>query len=137
MRSDQHLDLQWRDGDVPVSTQFDDPYFSLEDGLVRDPSCVSGRQPPARAVSPGVSDCRAGLWRGPEPVGGTASVARERPDRRVLRYTSFEAFPMPPEAMIRAQAGFAALGELAGELAPFWRQGKPGLSICPTCGSVW
>jgi hypothetical protein len=28
---DQRADLMWRDGDVPVSTRFDDPYFSLDD----------------------------------------------------------------------------------------------------------
>ena len=32
MRKDQ-AELEWRDGDVPVSTRFDDPYFSLENGL--------------------------------------------------------------------------------------------------------
>ena len=32
MRREQ-ADLEWRDGDVPISTRFDDPYFSLEDGL--------------------------------------------------------------------------------------------------------
>ena len=30
---DQTADVNWRAGDVPVSSRFDDPYFSLEDGL--------------------------------------------------------------------------------------------------------
>ena len=30
---DQKVDLEWRDGVIPVSTQFDDPYFSLDNGL--------------------------------------------------------------------------------------------------------
>ena len=29
----QRAGLEWRDGGVPVSTRFDDPYFSLENGL--------------------------------------------------------------------------------------------------------
>ena len=29
---DQNAQITWREGQVPVSTQFDDPYFSLEDG---------------------------------------------------------------------------------------------------------
>ena len=29
----QRADLEWRDGGVPVSTRFDDPYFSLDNGL--------------------------------------------------------------------------------------------------------
>lgn len=30
---DQQPELEWREGDVPVATRFDDPYFSLENGL--------------------------------------------------------------------------------------------------------
>ncbi len=29
----QQAEIEWRDGAVPVSTRFDDPYFSLENGL--------------------------------------------------------------------------------------------------------
>ena len=31
--SNQSAELIWRDGTIPVSTRFDDPYFSLENGL--------------------------------------------------------------------------------------------------------
>ena len=30
---DQQADIEWRDSGVPVSNQFDDPYFSLDNGL--------------------------------------------------------------------------------------------------------
>ena len=30
--TDQSAALEWRAGQVPVSTRFDDPYFSLDDG---------------------------------------------------------------------------------------------------------
>ena len=30
---DQQAELEWRDGAVPVSVRFDDPYFSLDNGL--------------------------------------------------------------------------------------------------------
>ena len=30
---DQRADLEWREGSIPVSTRFDDPYFSLDNGL--------------------------------------------------------------------------------------------------------
>ncbi|MGB0905703.1 MAG: FAD-dependent oxidoreductase, partial [Mangrovicoccus sp.] len=29
----QKSDLSWKDGGVPVSNRFDDPYYSLENGL--------------------------------------------------------------------------------------------------------
>jgi len=31
--TDQHAQLEWRDSGVPVSLRFDDPYYSLEDGV--------------------------------------------------------------------------------------------------------
>ena len=33
MSDGNQSELSWRDGIVPVSTRFDDPYFSLNDGL--------------------------------------------------------------------------------------------------------
>ncbi len=32
MTADQTASVEWRDGGTPVSTRYDDPYFSLEDG---------------------------------------------------------------------------------------------------------
>ena len=31
--NDQQPDLDWRDEKIPVSRRFDDPYFSLDNGL--------------------------------------------------------------------------------------------------------
>jgi tRNA U34 5-methylaminomethyl-2-thiouridine-forming methyltransferase MnmC len=41
MQIDQPHDLDWRDG-VPVSRRFDDPFYSLEDGLAEARTCSSG-----------------------------------------------------------------------------------------------
>jgi tRNA U34 5-methylaminomethyl-2-thiouridine-forming methyltransferase MnmC len=123
MHSDQHLDLQWRDGDVPVSTQFDDPYFSLEDGLSETRHVfLAGNRLPER-FRRGFQIAELGFGSGLNLLAAL-HLWRESGQIGVLHYTSFEAFPMPSEAMIRAQAGFDALGEVADELAPFWRQGK-------------
>ena len=128
MRSDQHLDLQWRDGDVPVSMQFDDPYFSLEDGLSETRHVfLAGNRLPGR-FRPGFQIAELGFGSGLNLLAAL-HLWRESGQTGVLRYTSFEAFPMPSEAMIRAQAGFDALGEVADELAPFWRQGKPDIEL--------
>ena len=128
MRSDQHLDLQWRDGDVPVSMQFDDPYFSLEDGLSETRHVfLAGNRLPER-FRPGFQIAELGFGSGLNLLAAL-HLWRESGQTGVLRYTSFEAFPMPSEAMIRAQAGFDALGEVADELAPFWRQGKSDIEL--------
>src|SRR5699024_6007511 len=42
-------ELQWRDGCVPVSTRFDDPFFSLADGLAETRHVfLAGNDLPAR-----------------------------------------------------------------------------------------
>jgi tRNA U34 5-methylaminomethyl-2-thiouridine-forming methyltransferase MnmC len=47
----------------------------------------------------------------------------------VLRFTTFEAFPMAPEAMLRAQAAFPELDALRAELAPRWQTGARVFSL--------
>ena len=48
---DQHAELEWRDGGVPVSVRFDDPYFSLDNGLAETRHVfVDGNDLPARFV---------------------------------------------------------------------------------------
>jgi len=122
MHSDQHIDLQWRDGDVPVSTQFDDPYFSLEDGLAETRHVfLVGNHLPEQFCP--------GFWIAALEFGSGLNLLaslhlwRESGQTGVLHYTSFEAFPMPPDAMIRAQAGFEVLAAMAREFALFWRRG--------------
>ena len=46
---DQQARIDWRDGDVPVSTRFNDPYFSLENGLAETRHVfLAGNDLPAR-----------------------------------------------------------------------------------------
>jgi tRNA U34 5-methylaminomethyl-2-thiouridine-forming methyltransferase MnmC len=47
----------------------------------------------------------------------------------VLRYTTFEAFPMAAEDMIRAQAGFPEVSEIAKELATHWERGARAFDL--------
>ena len=46
---DQSAQIAWRDGDLPVSTRFDDPYFSLQGGLAETGHVfLAGNDLPAR-----------------------------------------------------------------------------------------
>ena len=128
MHSDQHLDLQWRDGNVPVSTKFDDPYYSLVNGLAETRHVfLAGNQLPAR-FRPGFHIAELGFGSG---LNLLAALHLWRSSRQVgvLHYTSFEAFPMPAEAMIRAQSSFCELGTVAADLSPFWRQGVQQIEL--------
>lgn len=113
--------LDWRAGDVPVSRQFDDPYYSLENGLEETRHVfLSGNGLPGR-FRDGFQVAELGFGTG---LNLLASVQAWRaagvPGR--LHFTSFEAYPMAPADMIRAQAGFAGLEGIAAELAPHWGQ---------------
>jgi tRNA U34 5-methylaminomethyl-2-thiouridine-forming methyltransferase MnmC len=105
---DQQAELEWREGDVPVSTRFDDPYFSLENGLAETRHVfLDGNDLPARfrdgfhiaelGFGTGLNFLTAlQAWRGAY-VPGT------------LHFTSFEAFPMGPDQIGRALSVFPDL----------------------------
>jgi len=111
--------IDWRAGDVPVSRRFDDPYFSLEDGLAETAHVfLGGNRLPGRFRG-GFHVAELGFGTGLNLLA-TLALWREGAQTGVLRYTSFEAFPLTPAQMMRAQAAFAPLAALARELAPHW-----------------
>ncbi|SDE70853.1 tRNA (5-methylaminomethyl-2-thiouridine)(34)-methyltransferase MnmD [Limimaricola pyoseonensis] len=119
---DQKAKLDWRDGRVPVSTRFDDPYFSLEDGLEETRHVF--------LAGNGLPDRFGGDFRIMETGFGTGLnflVAWEAWEtagaRGSLRFTSFEAFPMDPAEMARALAAFPGLAARAERLVAAMEQG--------------
>ncbi|MBK45209.1 MAG: FAD-dependent oxidoreductase [Roseovarius sp.] len=125
---DQHAPVFWRDGEVPVSARFDDPYFSLEDGLAETRHVfLAGNGLPGRFCD-GFHVAELGFGTGLNLLAALqAWRAAGVPGR--LCYTSFEAFPMAPEDMRRAQGRFAELAPLAAELAPLWRGGAQEITL--------
>jgi len=116
---DQQAGIDWRDGDVPVSTRFDDPYFSLEDGLAETRHVfLAGNDLPAR-FRDGFHIAELGFGTGLNLLAALAAWRAAGLAGRLV-YTSFEAFPMAPTDMRRAQSRFPALAALAAELAPHW-----------------
>lgn len=123
---DQQAELEWRAGAVPVSLQFDDPYFSLENGLAETEHVfLAGNDLPARfrdEFHVGELGFGTGLnflttwaaWRACG-AGGT------------LHFTSFEAFPMSPADMAAALAAFPALSGLATQLVNAMQK---GVGVC-------
>jgi len=118
----QQARITWRAGDVPVSTRFDDPYFSLEDGLAEARHVfLAGNDLPAR-FRDGFHIAELGFGTGLNLLAALAAWrAAGAPGRLV--YTSFEAAPMAPADMRRAQSRFSELAPLAAELAPRWTAG--------------
>ena len=113
--NDQQAQIDWRDGQVPVSTRFDDPYFSIHDGLAETRHVfLAGNGLPARfggafrimetGFGTGLNFLTA--WETWAAAGGPGT----------LRFTSFEAYPMSPSDTARALSAFPALAQPAARL---------------------
>lgn len=101
----QHADLDWRDGLIPVSTQFDDPYFSLSGGLDETRHVfLYGNHLPAR-FTPGFHIAETGFGTGLNLIAALIAW-RESATPGPLTFTSFEAFPMAPADTLRALQHF-------------------------------
>ncbi|WP_069301211.1 tRNA (5-methylaminomethyl-2-thiouridine)(34)-methyltransferase MnmD [Neptunicoccus sediminis] len=126
----EYAALSWRNGKIPVATRFDDPYFSLEDGIAETAHVfLAGNDLPDRFAEGfhiGELGFGTGLnllcaWKAWEDAGQTTP----------LRYTSFEAFPMAPQDMAQAQAAWPELAEYAARFARAWDHGARRL-VCGT-----
>ncbi|GGG82738.1 FAD-dependent oxidoreductase [Salipiger pallidus] len=113
--------LHWRDGDVPVSDRFDDPYYSLDNGLAETRhTFLAGNRLPERFTD-GFHVAELGFGTGLNLLA-TLALWREAGSPGRLRFTTFEAYPLGAADMIRAQAQFPDLAGIAAELAPYWEQ---------------
>ncbi|WP_319825551.1 tRNA (5-methylaminomethyl-2-thiouridine)(34)-methyltransferase MnmD [Thalassovita sp.] len=128
---DQRAELEWREGRIPVSTRFDDPYFSLDNGLAETAYVfLDGNGLPGR-FRDGFHIAELGFGSGLNLLAAVR-LWRDSGQQGTLRYTTFEAFPMSAEQMVRAQSAFAEIAGIAAEFAPHWptaRLSLPGLEF--------
>ncbi len=119
---DQCDGIEWR-GAAPVSRRFDDPYYSLEDGLGETRHVfLAGNGLPERfgeGSGEGFAIAELGFGTGLNLLTAWQAF-RAAGARGRLRFTSFEAHPLEPDEMARAHAGFPALAELSAELLAAW-----------------
>ena len=117
--NDQQAALDWRDGDVPVSTRFADPYFSLQDGLAETRYVfLDGNDLPARFAD-GFRVAELGFGTGLNLLACIRAWDDAACPGR-LHYTAFEAFPMTAGDMARALSAFPSLADLAAPLIAAW-----------------
>lgn len=106
MGKDQHK-IEWR-GDVPISVQFGDPFYSLKDGLAETRYVfLDGNDLPAR-FRDGFHVAELGFGTGLNFLA-TLQAFRGAGTPGTLHFTSFEAYPMTREDRARALAPFADL----------------------------
>lgn len=113
-------DLDWRDDVIPVSRQFDDPYFSLAGGLDETRHVfLAGNRLPDR-FRDGFHIAELGFGTG---LNLLATVQAHR-GLGHLHFTSFEAYPMAASDMSRALQAFPELADNAQILLDQWGQGN-------------
>lgn len=109
--------LKWREDKIPVSTQFDDPYYSLDNGLAETHHVfLSGNNLPMRFVD-GFQIAELGFGTGLNFIA-TLDQWRKSKIEGKFYFTSFEAFPMTPADMIKAYEQFPEIANIACEIAP-------------------
>lgn len=112
-------DLDWRDGAIPVSRRFDDPYFSLTGGLDETRHVfLAGNRLPERFCD-GFHIAELGFGTGLNLLA--TLLAHTGPGH--LCFTSFEAFPLPTDAIARALAAFPELATVAPDFLAQWSNG--------------
>lgn len=132
-QSDQRDRLEWRDGVVPVSTRFDDPYFSIHDGLAETRHVfLAGNDLAARARD-GFQIAELGFGTGLNLLA-TQILWAQMGAPGLLRYTSFEAYPMPAPDIARALRHFPEAEAAAAPFLAAWGAGQrqfalPGMVV--------
>ncbi len=119
MTTDQTARLEWRDGAIPISTRFDDPYFSLENGLEETRhTFLGGNELPTR-FAPGFHIAELGFGTGLNALA-TLLAWRASGTAGPLRFTSFEAFPMAACDMDQALRAFPEAHAIAAPMIAAW-----------------
>ncbi|MDD7970052.1 tRNA (5-methylaminomethyl-2-thiouridine)(34)-methyltransferase MnmD [Roseinatronobacter alkalisoli] len=116
--NNQNADITWKDNQTPVATRFDDPYFSLADGLAETQHVFLAGNRITQRAAPGFHIAELGFGTGLNLLATAQALAgRSGP----VYFTSFEAYPMHAADMARALAPFTGLD--TAPLLAAWSQG--------------
>ena len=124
-------DLGWTDNSVPISTRFDDPYYSKEDGRAETSHVfINGnrlgvRWPTMRQCTIG----ELGFGTGLNFLETVHQWQRHRARTSTLRFISFEQFPISAASMQRALSHWPELSGLATKLVQAWRTHEGGIEL--------
>ncbi len=123
--------LDWRDGTIPVSRHFDDPYFSAHDGLAETRHVfLAGNDLPAR-LHPGFQVAELGFGTGLNLL----ALALANPGL-AIGFTSFEAFPLPAADIARALAHFPPARAVAEPFLDAWAEGRTSFALGPVAVEI-
>lgn len=120
--------LDWREGGVPVSVRFDDPYFSLGDGLAETRHVfLAGNGLPAR-LGAGFSIAELGFGTG---LNMLATLIAAEGCAGPVHYTSFEAYPLTAAQIGQALEAFPEAAAVTGPFLDAWGAGARRFDLGP------
>ncbi|SMX30761.1 tRNA (5-methylaminomethyl-2-thiouridine)(34)-methyltransferase MnmD [Actibacterium lipolyticum] len=120
--TDQQAELEWKDGGTPVSLRFDDPYFSLENGLAETRHVfLAGNSLPER-FRDGFHIAELGFGTGLNMLASLIAWRESGASGR-FHFTSFEAFPMASDDIARALTAFPEAKDVAEPFLAAWAAG--------------
>ena len=133
-------EVTWRDGDVPVSTRYGEAYYGSADALAEKrhvfiegnglPGRFRTRLDPAFSLLPMIRFHIAEFGFGTGLNALAAARAWQAAGcHDTLRYTAFEAHPLPAADMARALRPWPELAVLAGQLVEQWAAGARILAL--------
>lgn len=126
--TDQTGQVTWRAtnaGPVPVSVRYDDPYFSLDNGLAETQHVfLNGNDLPARFFD-GFHIAELGFGTGLNFLT-TLLAWQESGQSGQFQFTSFEAHPLAPDAAAEALALFPPVAAFSRTLVQNWQAAMRG-----------
>lgn len=127
--------VEWRDGRVPVSPRFEDPYFSITDGLAETRHVfLDGNGLPAQARA-GFVIAELGFGTGLNLAVAAHDLASAGVGGPVS-FVSFEAFPIAADDMRRALAAFPDVVAEAEQIVLAWAAGAREFNVGPIKATV-
>ncbi len=118
--------LEWRDGDFPVSIQFDDPYYSITDGRAEtDHVFINGNDLIQRW--PELQNCtiaELGFGTGLNFLETVKQWQALNLSIAKLNFISFEQYPITKEEMRKALSHWPELESLSKKLSETWNPEK-------------
>ncbi|MEL6642254.1 MAG: tRNA (5-methylaminomethyl-2-thiouridine)(34)-methyltransferase MnmD [Pseudomonadota bacterium] len=126
--SNQQNDLTWREtdlGPVPISTRYDDPYYSLDNGLAEaEHVFIAGNDRANRFAGP-IRIAELGFGTGLNFLA-TIKAWKMAGHGQPLTFTSFEGFPLTRDAAAAALTAFPEVEGDATTLLNIWEAAHRG-----------
>ena len=125
--------LGWREGDVPVSETFHDPYYSCESGIAESRHVFLAANRLPERFRPGFHIAELGLGTGLNMLVAWQAFRAACPEG-TLGYSAFELYPMRRAQMARALGAFPELAAEAAMFLEVWTEAGgrfdlPGLAL--------